>query len=177
MTVTTDNNHLFATFRQHWIEVSGEYFPVIRDDEIIDVVKSIFQREGFTSLAVADNSLALELKGISVEVCDSQSRDEAISICSQADAGITKVEALIADTGTLVISAEHLGTKLCSLLPPLHIVIAFNAEIFPNLEAFFAKTDPFRAWSFITGPSRTADIEKTLILGAHGPKRVMVIGK
>ncbi len=91
----------------------------------------------------------------------------------EADLGVTGCECLVAQTGTIVVS-----TRALSVLPPVHLVIARPDQLVPDLAAAFALLRQRYngrwpdALSFITGPSRTADIEKILVMGAHGPKRL-----
>jgi len=94
---------------------------------------------------------------------------------SQADAGITMAEAAVAETGTLVLGAGPGRARGVSLIPPLHIavlpedlIVSTLFDLFPRLEGLPS------ALSFITGPSRTADIEHTPVRGAHGPIAVSV---
>lgn len=96
-------------------------------------------------------------------------------------AGITTVEFLVARTGSLVVSSAGSGGRRLSVLPPFHIAIATAEQVTSSLEealAGFRKSGREHLTSgltIITGPSRTADIEKILVLGAHGPKRLAVI--
>jgi L-lactate dehydrogenase complex protein LldG len=90
-------------------------------------------------------------------------------------------QAAIADTGTLVLESDCERHRLVSLVPPLHIAIV-NAEdirdtLGDTLRAVSrdAALDMSRVITFITGPSRTADIELTLTVGVHGPKELYVI--
>ena len=97
-----------------------------------------------------------------------------------ADVGITTCEALIARNGSVLVSnGNHSGRRL-SIYPHVHIVIAFTSQLvldlkdaFKLLKVKYQETNPTMI-SNITGPSRTADIEKTLVLGAHGPKELYV---
>ena len=97
-----------------------------------------------------------------------------------ADVGITTCEALIARNGSVLVSnGNHSGRRL-SIYPHVHIVIAFTSQLvldlkdaFKLLKVKYRETNPTMI-SNITGPSRTADIEKTLVLGAHGPKELYV---
>jgi len=97
-----------------------------------------------------------------------------------ADVGITTCEALIARNGSVLVSnGNHSGRRL-SIYPHVHIVIAFTSQLvldlkdaFKLLKVKYPETNPTMI-SNITGPSRTADIEKTLVLGAHGPKELYV---
>ena len=103
---------------------------------------------------------------------------------ASADIGITGADFAIADTGTLVLLSGPQQPRLTSLLPPVHIAILKKENIVSNIHALFAKLgesygknyDELCACiSFITGPSRTADIELNLTLGVHGPGRAIVI--
>ena len=96
------------------------------------------------------------------------------------DVGITTAQAAIAETGTLVLESERERHRLVSLLPPVHIAVVSSAEICLTigdaLKRLRANGDAMgRAITFITGPSRTADIELTLTVGVHGPKELYVI--
>ncbi len=98
----------------------------------------------------------------------------------QADVGITECTALVAQTGSVLITALSAGGRALSVLPPHHVVLATRAQIVPDLAAAYAVLrhdcgENFPSFiSFITGPSRTGDIERILVLGAHGPKRLTV---
>jgi L-lactate dehydrogenase complex protein LldG len=97
------------------------------------------------------------------------------------DVGVTSAQAAIAETGTLVLESECERHRLVSLLPPVHIAIVSATDICLSLgEAlrFVRRDGPVamsRTITFITGPSRTADIELTLAIGVHGPKELYVI--
>ena len=95
------------------------------------------------------------------------------------DVGITTAQAGIADTGTLVLEAEKERHRLVSLLPPVHIALLRSSDIQLTigdaLHALHGEEQMSRAITFITGPSRTADIELTLTVGVHGPKELYVI--
>jgi len=97
------------------------------------------------------------------------------------DVGLTTAQAAIAETGTLVLESDRERHRLVSLLPPVHVAFIDAANICATLgEALRAvvRKGPMgmsRAITFITGPSRTADIELTLTIGVHGPKELYVI--
>ncbi|NUO81703.1 lactate utilization protein [candidate division KSB1 bacterium] len=93
-------------------------------------------------------------------------------------AGLTTADFLIARTGSIVLNSAAAGGRRLSVLPPLHIVIATASQVVASLEEAFAQLKnrtPASYMAIITGPSRTSDIEKILVLGAHGPKRLAVI--
>ncbi|MEQ1934696.1 MAG: lactate utilization protein, partial [Fimbriimonadaceae bacterium] len=91
-----------------------------------------------------------------------------------AQAGITYVDALIAETGTLVISAGTGKLRKASLCPLIHVAIVKRRQIVETLAEAITNLD-MRTTVFITGPSRTADIEGVLVKGVHGPGEVVVI--
>ena len=95
--------------------------------------------------------------------------------------GITAVDFLVARTGSIVLSTATAGGRRLSVLPPFHIALATTAQLVVSLDdalkAYHERGDSSRSSyaTIITGPSRTSDIEKILVLGAHGPKRLAVI--
>jgi len=109
---------------------------------------------------------------------------------STATVGISQMDLGLADTGTLVQNATAVEQRLVSTLPSVHIAIVATEAIVPDLGAalsrFYAKDgkDPSKQQSaaspppylsFITGPSRTADIERVLTIGVHGPERLIIV--
>jgi L-lactate dehydrogenase complex protein LldG len=94
-----------------------------------------------------------------------------------ARVGISQADWGIAATGTLVADAAPVEQRLVSTLPPIHVALARTGRILPDLAGAMDHLDPARSayLSFITGPSRTADIERVLTIGAHGPERLIVV--
>jgi L-lactate dehydrogenase complex protein LldG len=92
---------------------------------------------------------------------------------------VTPCLALIAETGTVVVSSRLLGGRRRSLVDPVHVVEARADQLVPDLAAALAAIEPellaSSSVTLITGPSRTADIEQTLIRGVHGPGDVHVV--
>lgn len=94
--------------------------------------------------------------------------------------GFTGCFCAIAETGTLLLLSSPDQPKLNALLPETHICVVRRDRIVPTMEAAFALVreeigEPPRAMFFASGPSRTADIEQTIVIGAHGPYRVHVL--
>jgi L-lactate dehydrogenase complex protein LldG len=94
-----------------------------------------------------------------------------------AGAGVTTAFAAIAETGTLVLGAQHERSRLASLLPPLHVCLLPAGRVLPTLaRALESLPRPLpHAVTFVTGPSRTADIELQLVIGVHGPRDLLVV--
>jgi L-lactate dehydrogenase complex protein LldG len=99
------------------------------------------------------------------------------SLCARADVGLTTADFALAETGSLVISAGSSRSRLTSLLPPIHIVLLPESRILPSLFDWIALRPENLPSNLIliSGPSKTADIEQTLVVGVHGPKQLIVI--
>ena len=95
------------------------------------------------------------------------------------DVGISTAQAGIAETGTLVLDSAYERHRLVSLVPPVHIAILNASAIVETLGEALTLIQKDKeispAVTFITGPSRTADIELTLAIGVHGPQQLYVI--
>jgi L-lactate dehydrogenase complex protein LldG len=94
--------------------------------------------------------------------------------------GVTGAFAAIAETGTLVLASGPDTPSSASLLPETHVAVVGADRIVAHMEDAFALARAAfgqlpRAINFVSGPSRTADIDQTIVLGAHGPSRVHVI--
>ena len=100
------------------------------------------------------------------------SRDELFA----CDAGVTTAQWGIADTGTLVLESARERSRLLSLVPPVHVAVLSMRCICESLGDALARLSvASHAITFITGPSRTSDIELTLVVGVHGPQTVHVL--
>ena len=93
---------------------------------------------------------------------------------AQCDLGITTADYLLPETGTLVLRSSAQKARAVSLLPRIHLAIVRPEMLLPDLQHVFAAAKDSHYLVFITGPSRTADIELTTTLGVHGPKNLFV---
>ena len=95
------------------------------------------------------------------------------------DVGISRVQAAIAETGTLLLDSSRERHRLVSLVPPVHIALVDASQIVQTLgEALALLREPDQVSpivTLVTGPSRTADIELTLAIGVHGPQELYVV--
>lgn len=95
-----------------------------------------------------------------------------------ADIGISGVEFGVAETGSVCLDAYSIESRLVSTLPPIHVVFMNSNNIVPDIAAafeIFSQVFERGYISLITGPSRTADIERVLTIGVHGPSRFVII--
>jgi L-lactate dehydrogenase complex protein LldG len=93
---------------------------------------------------------------------------------AQCDLGITEADFLLPETGTIVLSSSVEKPRAVSLLPRVHLAIVRPEMLRADMQQVFAEAKDQQYLVFITGPSRTADIELTVTLGVHGPKNLYV---
>ena len=170
--------------------LKGEFHQVTDIDSAASKLKSILA-EVFEHGAKSGNFAIRQKHGLLEQICNKDSWLQSVvkvatgeienSRLGEFEVGITTADFLIARTGSILVSAASSGGRRLSVLPPFHIVIATQDQIVSSLDEAFDKyrrDGKLGASSYaaiITGPSRTADIEKILVLGAHGPKRLAVI--
>ena len=99
----------------------------------------------------------------------------------KVDVGITGVDYAIAETGSCILFASNMVSRAISLMPEIHICIVEKSQIVPDLDVVFAIYRDFilnqssKYFNIMTGPSRSADIEQTLVTGVHGPGEVHMV--
>ena len=130
---------------------------------------------------------ALENQGISTAIIaweETKSRAALREQIIQSGMGLTGADYAVAETGSIVIIPRRGLSRLVSLVPPIHIALVRPPDLvatlddvflFRRLEYYRNGGAPDRYLNFITGPSRTADIEQRLVVGVHGPKEVHLI--
>ena len=150
-------------FKQNVEAVDGHCVVVQTDEELTRILKNFEGR-----IAISDAPL---LARVGIEPSTGNIFD--------IDVGITTAQGAIAETGTLVLDSSRERNRLVSLVPPVHIAIVDASSIFQTLGealAFIHQDGNISpAVTFVTGPSRTADIELTLTIGVHGPQELYVI--
>jgi L-lactate dehydrogenase complex protein LldG len=92
----------------------------------------------------------------------------------QCDLGVTEADYLLAETGTIVLRSSSERPRAVSLLPRIHLAIVRPEMLRGDMHQVFAEAKDHHYLVFITGPSRTADIELTVTLGVHGPRNLYV---
>ena len=179
--------------------VVGNVYRLVSDklqfvEELATGIADICHSSGVTRLAFSGSSMLADLelakhltaRGLSVfETPESGSSGHEQLVAQLADcgAGVTAVDYAIAETGTIVLSSDERNALLVSLLPPIHIAVLRPGQINASLAEVIGKLNlervgknrSCRSASFITGPSRTSDVELTLSIGVHGPKELHVI--
>lgn len=116
---------------------------------------------------LAEWRIAERLQEMNIEIIPSNADKHSLAQC---DLGVTEVDFALPETGTLVLRSSAERPRAVSLLPRVHLAILEPRVLRPDLHQVFAEAKNAHYLVFITGPSRTADIELTVTLGVHGPK-------
>lgn len=168
---TEDPSVLFA---ENFVKHQGEFFYCENNTEFIQSLVLFLEKRNLLEVYVWEKPLQalLAQHGVSVKT------DETQFLAAQA--GITLCEGLVARTGSILVSSRQTAGRRLSIYPPIHIVVAYTRQLLYDIkdglqlmEEQYAGAMPSLI-SLVTGPSRTADIEKTLVLGAHGPKELVL---
>jgi L-lactate dehydrogenase complex protein LldG len=168
-------------FRANALDLKAEFHLLDGMSEMEDHLRGLAASESWKKVGTHSGELtdracaALGLPSISTDA------EYDVRELESCDAGISQCEALIAQTGSVLVSSRSSGGRALSILPPHHVVLARRDQLLPDLPTAFAllkskyQSDYPSLISFITGPSRTGDIERILVLGAHGPRKLTVV--
>ena len=161
-----------GTFIEELEAVGGKCFVAQSEDELLQMLTELYHDRGFGSLYCKDEKLVTTISKMNIKLTNSEDDFENMQ------AGVTRCECLVARTGSVLVSSATGPGRQMHAFPPVHIVLADESQLvaYPGdalrlLQQKYGNNLP-SAISFITGPSRTADIEKTLVMGAHGPKEL-----
>ena len=160
-------------FAENFGKIQGRFLYCIDTEEMILQLKQLITQQAWAQVFCREKGLLSLLEGQLKGLLISEDLPEA-------DVSITGCEALIARTGSIIMSSAQDSGRTVSIYAPVHICIAFtNQLVYDIREGIELMTEKYKNKipSFITlatGPSRTADIEKTLVVGVHGPKDVYV---
>ncbi len=168
-------------------EAADHVLQIVQDLEARSVVRSA--HDVLDVLAVDEGmaraGVSMTLAAIGDAATEGHRQERRASIreaCISADVGLTGVDHAIAETGSVVLLPRRGVSRLVSLLPPVHVAVVRRGEVLPGLDELFAlqrldhiEGDLGSYLNIITGPSRSADIEHTLVTGVHGPGEVHMV--
>lgn len=165
---------MVSCFRSEIEAINGKCIVCSNDETLIQHLKEIISEKQLSSIFCMDKKILNFLKSNNIN-CSNE-----VSDFTEMQAGITSCEFLVARTGSIIVSSAGDSGRRMNVFPPIHLVLANSDQLvqFPE-DALVAvqskhKNNLPSTVTTITGPSRTADIEKTLVLGAHGPKELVV---
>ena len=167
-------------FAQNALDLKAEFHLLENEADLMERFQKLAVESGWRRVATHRGELTdLALRGTSLAVTtvDGGYRVEDMEA---SEVGLTECESLVAQTGSVLVSSRASGGRALSVLPPHHVVVARASQMVGDLaEAFVVLRQKYginypSLLSFVTGPSRTGDIERILVLGAHGPKRLTI---
>ncbi|MGA2244789.1 MAG: LUD domain-containing protein [Verrucomicrobiota bacterium] len=179
--VGASSEEQFELFAKNCADLKADFQRLAGRDEMKAALAKIRDAEKWQRIASHAGELsnfACQALGLPTLLTDQGYDVQALEKC---DAGITECDALIAQTGGVVVTSRSTSGRALTILPPHHVVIARQDQLLPDLPSAFAFLQQKYApdfpsmISFITGPSRTGDIERILVLGAHGPKKLTIL--
>ena len=193
-TAVEDREELLAHFIREVTAVGGLVYRAQKGEEVGALIAQICDGAGNSDVALSGSPLLLEMNLsaqlaahnlTAVESANSSSdeKEGLISRLATCGAGVTAVDYAIAETGTLVLTSDEEQALLVSLLPMIHIAVIHPQQILASLtgavrelgDGRMQRAVPYRSATFITGPSRTSDVELTLRIGVHGAKELHLI--
>lgn len=178
-------SNLKSQFISELNNVNTKILEASNETEINKVILNLTKEKKLESFSIWESQhlkklkLKKNLKDAGLKLITAKNKNRI----ANSNIGITEVDYAIADTGTLVLLANKNQPRSVSLLPPIHLAIVRPENLVRNIQDLFVilkskqeeEKDITSCMTFITGPSRTADIELNLTLGVHGPKELYVI--
>lgn len=181
------NREVITQFRECYESLAGHVRTAADIDEAGGILRQLLSEEKASRVAVGDFPEAVRpmldeaLSGLEV-VAARELQTEVASQVDRADAGVCWAEFGIASMGTVVEATSDDRNRLVSSLPKVHVallaateIVATLEEAAPRLRQLFSRFPQECSISFVSGPSRTGDIEMKLVLGVHGPRASHVI--
>ena len=159
-------------FAENFTALLGKFSFCLDEDELANQLKALVESKKLKALFCKEKIIQEKLgkKGVIFSATDIASCDSSITTC----------EMLIARTGSLVMSSANESGRTTSVYAPIHICIAYTDQLVYDIkEGLLLLKEKYNSSmpsmiTLATGPSRTADIEKTLVVGVHGPAEVFV---
>lgn len=164
-------DEMAVDFAEHFSKLQGRFVYCINTQELAFQLNSLIRKMDWQKVYCLEDEL---LRRTGVDLAERHVRENL----AQCDVSITGCEYLVARTGSIVLSAAQDSGRSTSVYAPIHICIAWSHQLVPDIkDALQGMRDKYgdklpSQIVFATGPSRTADIEKTLVVGVHGPKEV-----
>ncbi len=169
-----EEEDLLVLFANSFTNKGGKFLYCENSEELMENLATIAQDNHLEPLFCSDPALRELLRTAEIpSIADANQ-------LPQLKASITRCEQLVARTGSIVMSSRIHGGRNGYSMPEVHIVVGYATQVVREIKNALQElktryTTPPSLVTFVTGPSRTGDIEKTLVLGAHGPKELYLL--
>ncbi|MBC8319114.1 MAG: LUD domain-containing protein [Bacteroidetes bacterium] len=161
-------------FASKLVESGGIFIYCLNEKEVISNLEALIEKEGWKNIHCLDDKLNRLLAQGEIDIIRNLEEYHFLEV------GITACDFLISRFGSVMVSSGLGSGRRIFVFPETHVVIANASQVVHELKDALTAMKKKYAYNFpsqitvITGPSRTADIEKTLVMGAHGPKNLYV---
>ncbi len=158
-------------FAEKFTQLQGKFVYCINRQELAFQLGSLVRKQDWKKVYCLEENLIADV----MPQLEDRLVKEGLADC---DVSVTGCEYLVARTGSVVMSSANASGRSTSVYAPVHICIAFTSQVVYDLKDALQGlkekygNNPPSLITFASGPSRTADIEKTLVVGVHGPKEV-----
>ncbi|MDQ4141020.1 MAG: LUD domain-containing protein [Bacteroidota bacterium] len=166
---------LSVTFATKFLKNSGTFIYCESEEDFYDQLFAYKQEKGIQNLFVWEQEWQTKLYAAGIHYVEDET-----NFIKQGEAGLTTCEALIARTGSIFVSGATESGRRLSIYPEKHLIVAKMTQLVPDIKdglqlikKKYGSKIPSMI-SLVSGPSRTADIEKTLVMGAHGPRELVL---
>lgn len=161
-------------FAENFNKTAGQLIYCSKKEDFYDKLFEYKKQKELKNVYCWGDELADNISNAGIEII--KSKKQFIENC---EAGITLCDSLVARTGSVLVSSQLGGGRELSIYPPIHIVVGYTSQVVEEVvEALDKIQNTYNSLpsmiSLTSGPSRTADIEKTLVMGAHGPKELIL---
>ena len=167
----TPQQDIEVEFAENFAALQGRFSFCFSEQELVNQLQALFTARSWKNIFIKDDLLQQTLQSAGLKI-------DYTNNLATSDAAITGCEYLIARTGSIVLSTAQQSGRTVSVYAPIHICIAYTNQLIYDikdglelLQKKYQQNLPSLI-TFASGPSRTADIEKTLVTGVHGPKEV-----
>ncbi|MHC2992936.1 hypothetical protein OB13_15615 [Pontibacter sp. HJ8] len=166
---------LSVEFAEAFIRNSGLFVYCENEEDFFDQLFALKREQNMQYLHVWEPNLQNILYQAGIEFTAGEE-----DFIQNAHASLTTCEALITRTGSILVSSANAGGRRLTVYPETHMVVAKASQLVPDIkDGLQGIRDKYKdnfpsMVSLVSGPSRTADIEKTLVMGAHGPKQLIL---
>ena len=181
--ITADNpDDMWRLFQHEFELVSGEFFAEASPEHLVERFSHTIKEENVGKIGIPGDPFSSRIAGMisqkipGLEIVNAMELSIRKNVISGIPVTVATASFAIADTGTLAIFYDDVNSSLPYFLADVVLVAIEGKNILANQFEFFknAPQEKLTNMVYITGPSRTADIEKVLVLGAHGPRRIVL---
>lgn len=170
---TQGEDDLLIRFATELTQIGGSFVYCSNVSELYDELNVLMQARNLNSFFTIDKKISNLMSGGGIPI------ENSVDKMSEAAMILTGCETMVARLGSVVVSSKQMSGRLANFIPDVHIVLASQSQVVESvkdaIDFLRKKYNQLPSLiSFVTGPSRTADIEKTLVMGAHGPRELIV---